>query len=53
MMIIRVNNTTMKEQQAIKEAREIYDQTGESVEVCSALGDTIFWIREDGKEFWY
>lgn len=41
---ITVNNITMTEEMAIKNAHEIYDQTGEPVEVCNSLGDTVLYL---------
>lgn len=47
---IMVNNGSMTRKQAIKEAREVHDQTGVEVLVENALGDTILWIKKDGTE---
>lgn len=53
MIRITINNGTMPEDKAIKEALEINDQTGEAVEVCRALGDTVLYISENGSKILY
>lgn len=50
---ITVNNTTVKRDEAIMNAIEINDQTGVAVEVCNAIGDTIYFVDEDGNERYY
>lgn len=49
---IIVNNVTISEKQALKEAREYYKQTGLEVEVSDILCDPILWISNKG-EFYY
>ena len=48
-MRITVNNTTMTEEKAIMNAKQVNEQTGVSVEVCNMLGDTILYITKVGR----
>lgn len=43
-LTITVNNGTMTMQKAMKEAREVHEQTGTPVEVCNMLGDPIAYF---------
>lgn len=52
-IIITVNNTTVTRDAAILQAIELNELNGISVEVCSALGDTIYFVAEDGTERYY
>lgn len=47
---ITVNNGSMTKKQAIKDAREVHDQTSVEVLVENAIGDTILWIKKNGTE---
>ena len=53
MVKIIINNSTMSEDKAIKEALEINGQTGEAVEVCRTLGDTVLYISENSNKIFY
>lgn len=46
---ITVDNTTYTKKEAIVTAKQIYEQTGTSVEVCNILGDPILYITKSGK----
>ena len=48
-MRITVNNSTMKKEKAIMNAKKVNEQTGTSVEVCNMLGDTILYITKSGR----
>lgn len=53
MKSIMVNNTSVKKDDAVQMARDYYKKNKKPIEVCNAIGDTIMWIRKDGKEIWY
>lgn len=53
MKSIMVDNTGVKKADAVQMARDYYKKNKKPVEVCNAIGDTIMWIRKDGKEIWY
>ena len=42
---ITVNNITITKKQALRDAAEYHDQTGEPIEVCDTLGDTIAFFK--------
>ena len=48
-MRITVNNSTMTKEKAIMNAKKVNEQTGESVEVCNMLGDTVLYITKSGR----
>lgn len=50
---ITINNGTVTKESALKDAREINDQTGEAVEVCNMLGDTVAYITSKGRMITY
>lgn len=50
---ITINNGSMTEEKAIKEAMEVYDQTGEPVEICNMLGDPVLFITGSGQVIKY
>ena len=43
---ITINNGTVTEKQAIKEAKEYNEKTGNAVEVCNMIGDTVLYLRK-------
>ena len=48
-MIITVNNSTITQEKAIMNAKQVNEQTGAPVEVCNMLGDTIHYITKNGR----
>lgn len=50
---ITINNGTVTKESALRDAREINDQTGEAVEVCNMLGDTVAYITSKGRMITY
>lgn len=51
--IITVNNTTVTRDAAILQAIELNELNDIPVEVCNALGDTIYFVAADGTERYY
>lgn len=51
--IITVNNTTVTRDAAILQAIELNELNDIPVEVCNALGDTIYFVDADGTERYY
>lgn len=51
--IITVNNVTVSRDDAILKAIELNEQGDMPVEVCDALGNTIYFVDEDGNERYY
>lgn len=47
MLTITVNNEGMTEEQALKDALEVNDQTGEPVMICNIIGDQIAYVEND------
>lgn len=43
-MRITINNGTVTKEQAMKDAAEIHDQTGEPVVVCTMLGTPVAYF---------
>ncbi len=43
---ITINNGTVAKKQAIKEAKEYNEKTGNAVEVCNMIGDTILYLKK-------
>lgn len=48
-MRITVNNSTTTKEKAIRNEKQINEQTEVSVEVCNMLGDTILYITKSGR----
>lgn len=53
MVRITVNNISTTEDMALENAKQIFDQTGSSVEICNTLGDTMYYINKAGKVICY
>lgn len=50
---IKIDNNSISEEQAKADAMEIFDQTGEPVEVCRMLGDPVLYITKEGQVILY
>ncbi len=53
MITITLNSAKMTKRDAIREAREINDQTGRAVRICTILGDLFMVIKENGEVITY